>query len=131
LDSTSNSRVQQQQPRGSLGQPQQLCTYSTWGNGNVSILWDIENCQVPGEVNVEDIEGNIRYSLRDHPQIGVITMFSTYGDFNHFPRKVREGCQWTGVNWIDIPNGKKNAANKAILISYSLGVCLSSRPPWG
>jgi hypothetical protein len=55
-------------------------------------------------------------------------MFSAYGNFNHFPRKVREGCQQTGVNWIDVPNGKKNVADKAILISYILGVCLSDHP---
>jgi hypothetical protein len=80
-------------------------------------------------VNAEDIAGNIRYALRDHPQIGVVTMFFAYGDFNHFPHKVREGCQQTRVNWIDVPNGKKNATDKAILISYILGVYMSSRPP--
>ncbi|CAM6046249.1 unnamed protein product [Sphagnum compactum] len=128
LDSASNSRVQQQQPRGSSGQPQQLRTSSTAGNGNVAILWDIENCPVPGEVNAEDVAGNIRYALRDHPQIGVVTMFSAYGDFNHFPRKVREGCQRTGVNLIDVPNGKKNAADKAILVDMFL-FALDNRPP--
>ncbi|CAK9875111.1 unnamed protein product [Sphagnum jensenii] len=128
LDSASNSRVQQQQPRGSSGQPQQLHTSSTGGNGNVAILWDIENCPVPGEVNAEDVAGNIRYALRDHPQIGVVTMFSAYGDFNHFPRKVREGCQRTGVNLIDVPNGKKNAADKAILVDMFL-FALDNRPP--
>jgi hypothetical protein len=128
LDSASNSRVQQQQPRGSSGQPQQLRTSSTGGNGNVAILWDIENCPVPGEVNAEDVAGNIRYALRDHPQIGVVTMFSAYGDFNHFPRRVREGCQRTGVNLIDVPNGKKNAADKAILVDMFL-FALDNRPP--
>jgi hypothetical protein len=58
-------------------------------------------------------------------------MFSAYGDFNHFPRKVREGCQQRRVNWIDVPNGKMNATDKAVLISYILGACLSGRPPWG
>jgi hypothetical protein len=106
-------------------------TSSTGGNGNVVIFWDIENCQVPGEVNAEDVVSNIRYVLRDHPQIRIVTMFSAYGDFNHFLRKVREGCQRTGVNWINVPNGKKNVVDKAILISYILGVCLSGRPPWG
>jgi hypothetical protein len=106
-----------------------LRTYSTGGNRNVAILWDIENRQVLGEVNAEDVASNIRYVLRDHLQIGVVTMFSAYGDFNHFPCKVREGCQRTRVNWIDVPNGKKNVADKVILISYILGVCLSGCPP--
>ncbi|CAM6035965.1 unnamed protein product [Sphagnum compactum] len=125
MDSASNSRVQQQ-ARGSSVQSQ-LRT-STGGNGNVAILWDIENCSVPVEVNAEDVAGNIRYALRDHPQIGAVTMFSAYGDFNHFPRKVREGCQRTGVNLIDVPNGKKDASDKAILVDMFL-FALDNRPP--
>ncbi|CAK9257479.1 unnamed protein product [Sphagnum jensenii] len=108
--------------------PMGLRTSTTGGIGNVAILWDIENCPVPGEVNTEDVAGNIRYALRDHPQIGAVTMFSAYGDFNHFPRKVREGCQRTGVNLIDVPNGKKNAADKAILVDMFL-FALDNCPP--
>ncbi|CAM6066658.1 unnamed protein product [Sphagnum tenellum] len=125
MDSAANSRVQQQ-ARGSSVQSQ-LRT-ATGGNGNVAILWDIENCSVPVEVNAEDVAGNIRYALRDHPQIGAVTMFSAYGDFNHFPRKVREGCQRTGVNLIDVPNGKKDASDKAILVDMFL-FALDNRPP--
>jgi hypothetical protein len=133
MDSASNTRVGQQQSRGSSvqtqqQQQQQLRTSTTGGIGNVAILWDIENCPVPGEVNTEDVAGNIRYALRDHPQIGAVTMFSAYGDFNHFPRKVREGCQRTGVNLIDVPNGKKNAADKAILVDMFL-FALDNCPP--
>ncbi|CAM6013820.1 unnamed protein product, partial [Sphagnum balticum] len=123
MDSASNSRVQQQ-ARGSSVQSQ----LRAGGNGNVAILWDIENCSVPVEVNAEDVAGNIRYALRDHPQIGAVTMFSAYGDFNHFPRKVREGCQRTGVNLIDVPNGKKDASDKAILVDMFL-FALDNRPP--
>ncbi len=36
---------------------------STGGNGKVAFLWDIENCQVPRKVNVEDVVGNIQYAL--------------------------------------------------------------------
>ncbi|CAK9195059.1 unnamed protein product [Sphagnum troendelagicum] len=133
MDSASNARVGQQQSRGSSvqtqqQQQQQLRTSTRGGIGNVAILWDIENCPVPGEVNTEDVAGNIRYALRDHPQIGAVTMFSAYGDFNHFPRKVREGCQRTGVNLIDVPNGKKNAADKAILVDMFL-FALDNCPP--
>jgi hypothetical protein len=96
--------------------------------GPVAILWDIENCPVPGEVNAEDVAGNIRIALREHPHIGAVTMFSAYGDFNHFPKKVREGCQRTGVNLIDVPNGKKDAADKAILVDMFL-FALDNPPP--
>jgi hypothetical protein len=37
-----------------------------------------------------------------------------------FPRKLREGCQRTGVNLIDVPNGRKDAADKAILVDLFL-----------
>ncbi|GLJ47101.1 hypothetical protein SUGI_0994650 [Cryptomeria japonica] len=89
--------------------------------GPVAILWDIENCPVPSEVRAEEVAGNIRVALRVHPAIrGAVKLFSAYGDFNNFPRKLREGCQRTGVNLIDVPNGKKDAADKAILVDMFL-----------
>ena len=113
-------RAQQQQLRAPPALPIQA--------GPVAILWDIENCPVPGEVNAEDVAGNIRIAIREHPHVGAVTMFSAYGDFNHFPRKVREGCQRTGVNLIDVPNGKKDAADKAILVDMFL-FALDNPPP--
>ncbi|KAI5070754.1 hypothetical protein GOP47_0015097 [Adiantum capillus-veneris] len=97
--------------------------------GPVAILWDIENCPVPGDVNADDVAGNIRMALRVHPAVkGAVTMFSAYGDFNHFPRRLREGCQRTGVNLIDVPNGKKDASDKAILVDMFL-FALDNPPP--
>lgn len=97
--------------------------------GPVAILWDIENCPVPAEVRAEDVAGNIRVALRLHPVIkGAVTFFSAYGDFNNFPRKLREGCQRTGVNLIDVPSGKKDAADKAILVDMFL-FALDNPPP--
>ncbi|GFP84581.1 meiosis arrest female protein 1 [Phtheirospermum japonicum] len=98
-------------------------------NGPVSILWDIENCPVPSDVRPEDAAGNIRMALRVHPVIdGAVTMFSAYGDFNAFPRRLREGCQRTGVKLIDVPNGRKDAADKAILVDMFL-FALDNPPP--
>ncbi|XP_051144726.1 uncharacterized protein LOC127260816 [Andrographis paniculata] len=97
--------------------------------GRVAILWDIENCPVPSDVRSEDVAGNIRMALRVHPVIdGVVTMFSAYGDFNAFPRRLREGCQRTGIKLIDVPNGRKDAADKAILIDMFL-FALDNSPP--
>ena len=82
----------------------------------MAIFWDIEICPVPSNVRTEDVAGNVRMALQVHPVIeGVITMFSAYGDFNAFPRRLREGCQRTGVKLIYVPNGRKDAADKAIL----------------
>lgn len=98
-------------------------------DGPVSILWDIENCPVPSDVRPEDVAGNIRMALRVHPVIkGAVMMFSAYGDFNSFPRRLREGCQRTGVKLIDVPNGRKDAADKAILVDMFL-FALDNPPP--
>ncbi|KAG6710518.1 hypothetical protein I3843_05G006400 [Carya illinoinensis] len=98
-------------------------------DGPVAILWDIENCCVPSDVRPEDVASNIRMALRVHPVIkGSVMMFSAYGDFNAFPKRVREGCQRTGVKLIDVPNGRKDAADKAILVDMFL-FALDNPPP--
>ncbi|XP_047340893.1 uncharacterized protein LOC124944633 [Impatiens glandulifera] len=98
-------------------------------NGPVAILWDIENCPVPSDVRSEDVGGNIRMALRLHPVVkGAVNLFSAYGDFNAFPRRLREGCQRTGVKLVDVPNGRKDAADKAILVDMFL-FALDNRPP--
>ncbi|KAM7252058.1 hypothetical protein ACFE04_023941 [Oxalis oulophora] len=98
-------------------------------DGPVAIFWDIENCPVPGDVRAQDVAGNIRMALRVHPVIkGAVTTFSAYGDFNAFPRRLREGCQRTGVRLIDVPNGRKDAADKAILVDMFL-FALDNQPP--
>ncbi|RZC61947.1 hypothetical protein C5167_023705 [Papaver somniferum] len=98
--------------------------------GPVAILWDIENCSVPSDVCPEDVAGNIRMALRVHPiiQDAAITLFSAYGDFSAFPKRLREGCQRTGVKLVDVPNGRKDAADKAILVDMFL-FALDNPPP--
>lgn len=98
-------------------------------DGPVAILWDIENCPVPSDVRADDVAGNIRMALRVHPVInGAVTLFSAYGDFNAFPKRLREGCQRTGVKLVDVPNGRKDAADKAILVDMFL-FALDNSPP--
>ncbi|XP_024979369.1 uncharacterized protein LOC112516521 [Cynara cardunculus var. scolymus] len=98
-------------------------------NGPIAILWDMENCPVPSDIRPEDVAGNIRMALRVHPVLeGAVNMFSAYGDFNGFPRRLREGCQRTGVKLIDVPNGRKDAADKAILVDMFL-FALDNPPP--
>ncbi|KAG0464370.1 hypothetical protein HPP92_020439 [Vanilla planifolia] len=97
--------------------------------GPLAILWDIENCPVPSDVRPEDVAGNILMALRVHPLIaGAVKTFSAYGDFNAFPRRLREGCQRTGVKLVDVPNGRKDAADKAILVDMFL-FALDNQPP--
>eukprot|EP00249_Psilotum_nudum_P022300 c28463_g1_i2 orf=178-1299(+) len=89
--------------------------------GPLAIFWDIENCPVPGGVRADEVVGNIRMALQVHPAVrGIVKVFSAYGDFNHFPLKLREGCQMTGVSLLDVPNTRKDASDKAILTDMFL-----------
>lgn len=98
-------------------------------SGPVAILWDMENCPIPNDICPDGVAGNIRMALRVHPVItGPVSVFSAYGDFNLVPRKVRGSCQRTGVKLVDIPNGKKDAADKAILVDMFL-FALDNPPP--
>ncbi|KAG8364254.1 hypothetical protein BUALT_Bualt19G0109000 [Buddleja alternifolia] len=95
----------------------------------MAILWDIENCPIPSDIHPEDVAINIRITLRVHLAIdGSITMFSAYSDFNAFLRRLREGCQRTGFKLIDVPNGRKDAAEKAILVDMFL-FAIDNPPP--
>ncbi|CAH2051728.1 unnamed protein product [Thlaspi arvense] len=97
--------------------------------GPLAILWDIENCPVPSDVRPEDVASNIRMAIQLHPVIsGPVVVFSAFGDFNAFPRRVREGCQRTGVKLVDVPNGRKDAADKAILLDMFLFVLDNPAP---
>lgn len=101
----------------------------SFSDSPVAILWDIENCPVPSDVRPEDVAGNIRMALQVHPVIkGAVVTFAAYGDFNAFPRRLREGCQRTGVKLVDVPNGRKDAADKAILVDMFL-FALDNPPP--
>ncbi|KAH7280134.1 hypothetical protein KP509_37G053400 [Ceratopteris richardii] len=97
--------------------------------GPLGILWDMENCPIPGDVQADEIARNIRMALSLHPGINrFVTIFSAYGDFNEFPRRLREGCQRTGINLIDVPNGRKDASDKAIIVDMFL-FALDNPPP--
>lgn len=127
--STEQSANQVPNSNVNVVQPSSNPPSRTSSQGPVAIMWDIENCPVPSDVRPEDVAGNIRMALRVHPVIeGAVTMFSAYGDFNAFPRRVREGCQRTGVKLIDVPNGRKDAADKAILVDMFL-FALDNPPP--
>lgn len=98
-------------------------------NGPIAILWDIENCSIPGDVQAELVANNIRMAVRRHPVIkGVVRLFSAIGDFNGLPIRLREGCQSTGVKLVDVPNVKKDAADKAILVDMFV-FALDHPPP--
>ncbi|KAF6169685.1 hypothetical protein GIB67_004077 [Kingdonia uniflora] len=125
---TSHALPPSHEPQPLYRQPSTQQSRSS-SQGPVAILWDIENCPIPNNVRSEDVAGNIRMAVNAHPNItGPIKVLSAYGDFSTFPRRVREGCQRTGVKLIDVPNGRKDAADKAILVDMFL-FAFENRPP--
>ncbi|CAA2985209.1 meiosis regulator and mRNA stability factor 1-like [Olea europaea subsp. europaea] len=94
--------------------------------GSIAIFWDIESCPVPSDVCPEDVASNIMMSSQSHPTInGPVTMFSAYGDFSVFSRRLRKGCQSIGVKLVGVPN---DAAYKKIL-GDMFSFALENRPP--
>jgi NYN domain len=84
---------------------------------------------VPNDVRPEDVTANIQLAVWAHPLVtGAVTSFSAYGDFNGFPHHLRKGCQRTGVKLVDVPNGRKDVADKAILVDMFL-FALDNKPP--
>lgn len=47
----------------------------------------------------------------------IVKIFSAYGEMKSFPNDLRKGCQRNGVNLIDIPRGRKDAAGMAIMVT--------------
>lgn len=84
---------------------------------------------MPKYVRPKDIAGNVRKSLQAHLKInGPVVTFSAYGDFSAISERVKEGCHTTGIKLVDMPNGRKDAADKAILVDMFL-FALDNREP--
>ncbi|CAI9786314.1 unnamed protein product [Fraxinus pennsylvanica] len=81
----------------------------------------IENCPKPRNVRLEVVVGNIELALGAHPTInGPVKKLSVYGDFSSSSRRITEAYHRTGVNLVHLPNGRKDAADKAILVDMFL-----------
>lgn len=92
--------------------------------GPGAIFWDIMNCPIPRDVSCESVAGNIRKGFGLQP----VLKFAAYGDFNLLPSRIRVGLHRTGVELNDVPKGRKDAADKAILTGLFL-FALDYSPP--
>ncbi|CAI9786316.1 unnamed protein product [Fraxinus pennsylvanica] len=102
---------------------------STLNPDLVVILWGIENCPKPRNVRLENVAGNIELALGAHPAInGPVKKLSAYGDFSSSPRRLTEAYHRTGVNLVNVPNGRKDVADKAILVDMFLFALDYRRP---
>ncbi|KAK3251122.1 hypothetical protein CYMTET_39532 [Cymbomonas tetramitiformis] len=82
----------------------------------VAVFWDIENCQVPQAADPARVASNIMELLLQWEQPGPITHFAAYGDFQLANKELRLALQGTGITLVDVPSGRKDAADKALLV---------------
>ncbi|CAI9786305.1 unnamed protein product [Fraxinus pennsylvanica] len=87
------------------------------------------NCSKPRNVRPEDVVRNIELVLGAHPAInGSIKRLSAYRDFSSSPMRLTEAYHRTGVNLVHVLNGRKDAADKAILVDMFLFALDYRRP---
>ncbi|KAJ7263972.1 hypothetical protein O6H91_Y389400 [Diphasiastrum complanatum] len=91
----------------------------------ISVWWDIENCQVPKEVDPDDIARNISSALKKANMCGPISI-SAYGDTQLIKRDVQQKLTNTGINLHHIPSGCiENSSHRTFLFA-SLLLCSSN-----
>ncbi|CAN1174110.1 hypothetical protein LINPERHAP2_LOCUS31092 [Linum perenne] len=71
----------------------------------------------------------MRKALEVHPDIkGPIVTIYAHGDFSDFQKGVQEGLHRTDVQLVQVPNGRKNASDLAILVDMFV-FAMDHRPP--
>ena len=78
------------------------------------ILWDIENCSVPAATTPWSVASSILGSLRSCGYAGPVVSLFAYGDFALMRPATRRQLQATGWRCIDVPSGRKDAADRAL-----------------
>jgi hypothetical protein len=80
----------------------------------VGIFWDIDCCGVSGKGgDAEVVATNIRDFAMKH---GTIRTFCAFGDFGRIPADIRRALQQSGISTLDTSSGRKDAADKAIIV---------------
>ena len=78
------------------------------------ILWDLENCSVPAATTPWSVASSILGSLRSCGYTGPVKELAAYGDFSLMRPATRRQLQATGWRCIDVPSGRKDAADRAL-----------------
>ncbi|XP_022740336.1 uncharacterized protein LOC111292304 [Durio zibethinus] len=92
----------------------------------VSVWWDFENCNLPAGVNVFKIAHMITAALRANGIKGPVQI-TAFGDILQLSRTNQEALSSTGVNLSHVPNGRKNSADRSLLVD--LMYWISQNPP--
>ncbi|PRP83802.1 hypothetical protein PROFUN_09000 [Planoprotostelium fungivorum] len=79
----------------------------------VSIFWDMENCRVPATVEGSMVAGKL---LNFASKLGPIHRINGYGNLTCFRKETRMELMAGGIDLHDVPSGKPNAADIAIIV---------------
>ncbi len=91
----------------------------------VAVFWDIENCQPPAAVSGTAVVQDLRHSLLE---FGSIRQIRAYADLNLLKASMRLELQRSGIQLLDVPSAKKDAADKMMLTDMMM-FALDNPPP--
>lgn len=92
---------------------------------NVAVFWDLENCQPPRNLSGASVIQDLRQSLRE---FGSLRQIRAYADLKLIKRSKRLELQHAGVQLLDVPSDKKEAADKMMLTDIMM-FAIENTPP--
>jgi hypothetical protein len=81
----------------------------------LGVFWDVDNCAVPAAVLPHSLSGSVLASLRACGYRGPLRTFMAFGDVALMRTATRRQLSATGVLLCDVPSGRKDAADRALL----------------
>jgi len=86
----------------------------------IAVFHDLENCAVPSAVQAWSVAGAVLEALRASGYGGVLRSYTAFGDMALLRPAVRRQLSSTGVRLCDVPSGRKDAADRALLLDMLL-----------
>ncbi|MFQ5981560.1 MAG: NYN domain-containing protein [Candidatus Heimdallarchaeota archaeon] len=91
----------------------------------VAVFWDLENCQPPHNLPGASVIQDLRQSLLE---FGSLRQIRAYADLKLIKRSKRLELQHAGVQLLDVPSDKKEAADKMMLTDIMMFAIDNTRP---
>ncbi|MFW9916415.1 MAG: NYN domain-containing protein, partial [Candidatus Thorarchaeota archaeon] len=92
---------------------------------NIAVFWDLENCQPPRYLSGASVIQDLRQSLLE---FGSLRQIRAYADLKLIKRSKRLELQHAGVQLLDVPSDKKEAADKMMLTDIMM-FAIDNAPP--
>ena len=86
----------------------------------IAVFHDLENCAVPSAVQAWSVAGAVLEALRASGYGGVLRSYTAFGDMALLRPAIRRQLSSTGVRLCDVPSGRKDAADRALLLDMLL-----------